>query len=148
MVSTTASLLERILRSVGCGGARRFACSLIDRTTQSLHCGHSVGITRCGVVRKSRSPDVDGLVVVWQLRTSRPPGLPLLLDWRSNSPTWLFWRSAGTGVPQRRGSLAAVTSTRRAVACRRRIEYVSPPSCTRRPRFSQKDDQHLSDGSL
>ncbi|RNC38631.1 hypothetical protein TcCL_NonESM12106 [Trypanosoma cruzi] len=57
-------------RSVSCGAARRFACSLTDRTARLFYCGHSVGITRCGGVRKSRSPDEDGLVVVWQLRTS------------------------------------------------------------------------------
>ncbi|KAF8306738.1 hypothetical protein TcBrA4_0031440 [Trypanosoma cruzi] len=62
--------LEKVLRSVGCGAARRFACSPTDRTAQSFHCGHLVGITRCGGVRKSRSPDEDGLVVIWQLRTS------------------------------------------------------------------------------
>ncbi|RNC44278.1 trans-sialidase, partial [Trypanosoma cruzi] len=55
------------------------------RTAQSFHCGHSVGITRCGGVRKSRSPDGDGLVVVWWLRTSGPSPfrIALLLDWRS-----------------------------------------------------------------
>ncbi|KAF5215845.1 hypothetical protein ECC02_011431 [Trypanosoma cruzi] len=70
MGTTTASPLEEVTRSVGCGAARRFARSLTDRTTQSFHCCRSVGITRCGGVRKSRSPDEDGLVVVWQLRTS------------------------------------------------------------------------------
>ncbi|RNC39012.1 hypothetical protein TcCL_NonESM11690 [Trypanosoma cruzi] len=85
METTTASPLEKVPRSVGCGAARRFACSPTGRTAQSLHCGHSVGITRCGGVRKSRSPDEDGLVVIWQLRTSglRPSGLSLLLDWRN-----------------------------------------------------------------
>ncbi|RNC41462.1 hypothetical protein TcCL_NonESM08983 [Trypanosoma cruzi] len=85
MGTTTASSLEKVPRSVGCGAARRFACSPTGRTAQSFHCGHSVGITRCGGVRKSRSPDEDGVVVVWQLRNSgpSPSGLPLLLDWRS-----------------------------------------------------------------
>ncbi|RNC43293.1 hypothetical protein TcCL_NonESM07003 [Trypanosoma cruzi] len=72
MGTTTASPLEKFPRTVGCGAARRFACRLTDRTAQSFHCGHSVGITRCGGVRKSRSPDGDGLVVVWWLRTSGP----------------------------------------------------------------------------
>ncbi|RNC51202.1 hypothetical protein TcCL_ESM11702 [Trypanosoma cruzi] len=72
MGTTTASPLEKVPRSVGCGVARRFACSPTDRTAQSFQCGHSVGIIRCGGVRKSRSPDEDGLVVVWQLRTSGP----------------------------------------------------------------------------
>ncbi|KAF8286593.1 hypothetical protein TcBrA4_0023640 [Trypanosoma cruzi] len=67
MGTTTASPLEKIPRSVGCGAARRFACSPTDRTAQSFHCGHFVGITRCGGVRKSRSPDEDGVVVIWQL---------------------------------------------------------------------------------
>ncbi|KAF8307365.1 hypothetical protein TcBrA4_0018490 [Trypanosoma cruzi] len=67
MGTTTASPLEKALRSVGCGAARRFACSPTDRTAQSFHCGHSVGIIRCGGVRKSRSPDEDGLIVIWQL---------------------------------------------------------------------------------
>ncbi|KAF8307366.1 hypothetical protein TcBrA4_0018390 [Trypanosoma cruzi] len=70
MGTTTASPLEKVPRSVGCGAARRFACSTIDTTAQSLYCGHFVGITRCGGVRKSRSPDEDGVVVAWQLRTS------------------------------------------------------------------------------
>ncbi|KAF8306590.1 hypothetical protein TcBrA4_0022260 [Trypanosoma cruzi] len=72
MGTTTASPLGKAPRSVGCGAARRSACSLTDRTAQSFHCGHSVGITRCGGVRKSRSPDEDGLVVACQLRTSGP----------------------------------------------------------------------------
>ncbi|KAF8300542.1 hypothetical protein TcYC6_0056820 [Trypanosoma cruzi] len=72
MGTTTASPLERVPRTVGCGGARRFACSLADRTAQSFHCGHSVGITRCGGVHRSRSPDVDGLVVIGQLIPSGP----------------------------------------------------------------------------
>ncbi|RNC38408.1 hypothetical protein TcCL_NonESM12344 [Trypanosoma cruzi] len=72
MGTTTASSLEKVPRSVGCGAARRFACSLTDRTAQSFHCGHSVGITRCGGVRKRRSLDEDGLVVFWWLRTSGP----------------------------------------------------------------------------
>ncbi|KAF8281565.1 hypothetical protein TcYC6_0006920 [Trypanosoma cruzi] len=67
---TTASPLEKVSRSVGCGAARRFACSLTDGTAQSLYCGHFVSITRCDGVCKSHSPDEDGLVVVWQLRTS------------------------------------------------------------------------------
>ncbi|RNC40941.1 trans-sialidase [Trypanosoma cruzi] len=50
-----------------------------------------------------------------ELQALRPSGLPLLLDWRSTIPAWFFCRSAGTRVPQRRGSLAAVTSTRPAV---------------------------------
>ncbi|RNE96966.1 hypothetical protein TcG_12786 [Trypanosoma cruzi] len=70
MGTTTASPLEKAPRSVGCGAARRFACSTTERTAQSFHCGRSVGITRCGGVRKSRSPDEDGVVVIWQLRTS------------------------------------------------------------------------------
>ncbi|RNC42755.1 hypothetical protein TcCL_NonESM07620 [Trypanosoma cruzi] len=72
MGTATASPLEKVPRSVGCGAARWFACSPTDRTAQLFHCGHSVGITRCGGVRKSRSPDEDGLVIVWQLRTSGP----------------------------------------------------------------------------
>ncbi|KAF5219761.1 hypothetical protein ECC02_007297 [Trypanosoma cruzi] len=72
MGTTTASPLERVPRTVVCGAARRFACSPTDRTAPSFHCGHSVGITRCGGVRRSRSPDEDGLVVIWQLRTSSP----------------------------------------------------------------------------
>ncbi|RNF07754.1 hypothetical protein TcG_10271 [Trypanosoma cruzi] len=67
MGTTTASPLEKVLRSVGCGAARRFACSPTDTTAQSFHCGHSVGITRCSGVRRSRSPDEDGLVATWQL---------------------------------------------------------------------------------
>ncbi|KAF8300728.1 hypothetical protein TcYC6_0059560 [Trypanosoma cruzi] len=39
----------------------------------------------------------------------------MLLDWRSTGPTCFFSRSAGSRVPQRRGSLAAVTFTRPAV---------------------------------
>ncbi|KAF8283656.1 hypothetical protein TcBrA4_0060290 [Trypanosoma cruzi] len=70
--TTAASPLEKAPRSVGCVAARRFACSPTDRTARSFHCGHSVGITRCGGVRKSRSPDEDGLVVVWQLIPSVP----------------------------------------------------------------------------
>ncbi|KAF8277528.1 hypothetical protein TcBrA4_0110780 [Trypanosoma cruzi] len=95
----------------------RFACSRLTETAQLFHCGHFFGITRCGGVRKSRSPDVDGLVVICssELQAVLPSGLPLLLDWRSTIPAWLFCRSAGTRVPQRRGSLTAVTSTRRAV---------------------------------
>ncbi|ESS55137.1 hypothetical protein TCDM_13407 [Trypanosoma cruzi Dm28c] len=67
MGTTTASPLENVPRSVGCGAARRFACSPTDRTAQSFHCGHFVGITRCSGVRNSRSPDEDGVVVAWQL---------------------------------------------------------------------------------
>ncbi|RNC42790.1 hypothetical protein TcCL_NonESM07533 [Trypanosoma cruzi] len=100
MGTTTASPLEKVPRSVGCGGARWFACSPTDRTAQSFHCGHSVGITRCGGVLKSRSPDEDGLVVVWQLRSSIPspfrialaarlaqhqPGMVLLHECRQQS---------------------------------------------------------------
>ncbi|KAF8277976.1 hypothetical protein TcBrA4_0118120 [Trypanosoma cruzi] len=100
MVTTTASPLEKVPRSVNCGAARRFACSLTDRTAQSLHCGHSVGITRYGGVRKSRSPDEDGLVATWQLIPSGPspfrialaarlaqqqPGMVVLLDRRHES---------------------------------------------------------------
>ncbi|ESS62430.1 hypothetical protein TCDM_09896 [Trypanosoma cruzi Dm28c] len=70
MGTTTASPLEKVPRSVGCGEASRFACSPTDRTALSFHCGHFFGITRCGGVRRSRSPDEDGLVVIWQLRTS------------------------------------------------------------------------------
>ncbi|KAF8278776.1 hypothetical protein TcBrA4_0105840 [Trypanosoma cruzi] len=69
----------KVPRSVGCGGARRFACGLTDRTAQSFHCGHSVGITRYGGVRRSRSPDVDGLVVIWQLIPSGPSPLRIAL---------------------------------------------------------------------
>ncbi|RNC41961.1 hypothetical protein TcCL_NonESM08457 [Trypanosoma cruzi] len=76
---TTASPLERVPRTVGCGGARQFACSLTDRTAQFFHCGHSVGITRCGGVRRSRSPDEDGLVVIWQLIPSGPSPLRIVL---------------------------------------------------------------------
>ncbi|KAF8277392.1 hypothetical protein TcBrA4_0040620 [Trypanosoma cruzi] len=79
MGTTTASPLEKVLRSVGCGAARRSACSTTDTTAQSLYCGHSVGITRCGGVRKSRSPDEDGVVVAWQLRTSGPSPLRIAL---------------------------------------------------------------------
>ncbi|RNC43861.1 hypothetical protein TcCL_NonESM06426 [Trypanosoma cruzi] len=75
MGTTTASPLEKVPRSVGCGAARRFACSTTDRTAQSFHCGQFVGITRCGGVCKSRSPDEDGVVVVWQLSTSGPSPL-------------------------------------------------------------------------
>ncbi|KAF8281921.1 hypothetical protein TcYC6_0006820 [Trypanosoma cruzi] len=97
---TTASPLEKVPRSVGCGAARRFACSSADRTAQSFHCGHFVSITRCCGVRKSRSPDDDGLVVIWQLRTSGPspfriapaarlaqqrPGIVLLQECRHES---------------------------------------------------------------
>ncbi|KAF8286848.1 hypothetical protein TcBrA4_0023720 [Trypanosoma cruzi] len=67
MGTTTASPLEKVSRTFGCGAARRFACNSTDGTAQSFHCGHSVGITRCCGVRKSRSPDEDGLVVIWQL---------------------------------------------------------------------------------
>ncbi|RNF01924.1 hypothetical protein TcG_11689 [Trypanosoma cruzi] len=67
MGTTTASPLGKVPRSVGCGAARRFACSPTDRTAQSFHCGHLAGITRCSGVRKSRSPDEDGLVATWQL---------------------------------------------------------------------------------
>ncbi|RNC53137.1 hypothetical protein TcCL_ESM09573 [Trypanosoma cruzi] len=70
MGTTTASPLENVPRSVGCGAARRFACSLTGGNAQLFHCGHSDGITRCGGVLKSRSPDEDGLVVIRQLRTS------------------------------------------------------------------------------
>ncbi|ESS61379.1 hypothetical protein TCDM_11042 [Trypanosoma cruzi Dm28c] len=70
--TTAASPLEKVPCSVGCVAARRFACSPTDRTAQSFHCGHSVGINRCGGVRRSRSPGEDGLVVVWQLGTSSP----------------------------------------------------------------------------
>ncbi|RNE97298.1 hypothetical protein TcG_12646 [Trypanosoma cruzi] len=79
MGTTTASPLEKVPCSVGCGAARRFACSPTDRTAQSFHCGHSVGINRCGGVRKSHSPDEDGVVVVWQLRTSGPSPLRIAL---------------------------------------------------------------------
>ncbi|RNC40380.1 hypothetical protein TcCL_NonESM10144 [Trypanosoma cruzi] len=96
---TTASPLEKVPRSVGCGAARRFACSPTDRTAQSFHCGHFVCITRCGGVRKSRSPDEDGLVVVWWLIPSFPvllffsaarlaqqqPGMALLQECRHES---------------------------------------------------------------
>ncbi|RNC39760.1 trans-sialidase [Trypanosoma cruzi] len=127
MGTTNSSSLEKVPRSVGCVAARRFACSPTDRTAQSFHCGHSVGITRCGGVRKSRSPDEDGLVVVWWLRTSGPSSfrVALLLDWRSTISAWFFCRSAGTRVPQRRGSLAAVTSTRPAVG----VPVVWPSWC-------------------
>ncbi|KAF8307411.1 hypothetical protein TcBrA4_0018420 [Trypanosoma cruzi] len=80
MGTTTASPLENVPRSVGCGAARRFACSPTDRTAQSFHCGHFVGITRCSGVRKSRSPDEDGLVVAkWQLIPSDPSPLRIAL---------------------------------------------------------------------
>ncbi|KAF8294040.1 hypothetical protein TcYC6_0104610 [Trypanosoma cruzi] len=69
MGTTTASPLEKFPRSVDCGAARRFARSPTGRTAPSFHCGHSVGITRCGGVLKSCSPDEDGLVVLWKLRT-------------------------------------------------------------------------------
>ncbi|RNC55446.1 hypothetical protein TcCL_ESM07040 [Trypanosoma cruzi] len=100
MGTTTASPLEKVPRSVGCGAARRFARSLTDRTAQSFHCFRFVGITRCGGVRKSLSPDEDGLVVIWQLRTSGPlpfriapaarlaqqrPGIVLLQECRHQS---------------------------------------------------------------
>ncbi|EAN98924.1 hypothetical protein TcCL_ESM11422 [Trypanosoma cruzi] len=100
MGTTTASPLEKVSRSVGCGVARRFACSPTDRTAQSFHCGHFLSITRCGGVRKSLSPDEDGLVVVWQPRTSGPlpfriapaarlaqhrPGIVLLQECRHQS---------------------------------------------------------------
>ncbi|KAF8281124.1 hypothetical protein TcBrA4_0090850 [Trypanosoma cruzi] len=75
MGTTTASPLEKVPRSVNFVAARRFACSPTDRTAQLFHCGHSAGITRCGGVRKSHRPDEDGLVVVWQLRTSGPSPL-------------------------------------------------------------------------
>ncbi|KAF5215163.1 hypothetical protein TcYC6_0041200 [Trypanosoma cruzi] len=100
MGTTTASPLEKVPRSVGCGAARRFSCSPTDRTAQLFHCGHSVGITRCGGVRKSRNPGEDGLVVIRQLRTSGPlpfrialaarlaqhhPGMVLLQECRHES---------------------------------------------------------------
>ncbi|KAF8277352.1 hypothetical protein TcBrA4_0111260 [Trypanosoma cruzi] len=79
MGTTTASPLEKVLRSVGCGAARRFACSPTDTTARSFQCGHFVGINRCGGVRKSRSPGEDGLVVICQLRTSGPSPLRIAL---------------------------------------------------------------------
>ncbi|RNC54346.1 hypothetical protein TcCL_ESM08247 [Trypanosoma cruzi] len=96
MGTTTASPLEKVPRSVGCGAARRFVCSLTDRTAQSFYCGHSVGITRCGGVRKSRSADEDGLLVVWQLRTSGP------------SPPQDCSRCSTGAAPARHGSSAGV----------------------------------------
>ncbi|RNC53517.1 hypothetical protein TcCL_ESM09144 [Trypanosoma cruzi] len=71
-----------------------------ERSAQSFRCGHSVGITRCCGVRRSRSPDEDGLVVIWQPRTSGPspfrialaarlvqhrPGIVLLQECRHQS---------------------------------------------------------------
>ncbi|KAF8277780.1 hypothetical protein TcBrA4_0111530 [Trypanosoma cruzi] len=79
MGTTTASPLEKAPRSVGCGAARRFACSPTDRTARSFHCGHLVGITRCGGVRKSRSPDEDGVVVIWQFIPSGTSPLRIAL---------------------------------------------------------------------
>ncbi|EAN88816.1 hypothetical protein Tc00.1047053508143.110 [Trypanosoma cruzi] len=101
MGTTTASPLEKVPRSVGCGVASRFVCSSTGITTQSFYCGHSVGITRRGGVRKSRSPDEDGLVVIWQPRTSghSPFRIALQLDWRSSGQASYFSRSAGTSVP-------------------------------------------------
>ncbi|KAF8295036.1 hypothetical protein TcYC6_0094410 [Trypanosoma cruzi] len=117
MGTTTASPLENVPRSVGCGGASRFACSSTDRTAQSFHCGHSVGIIRCGGVRKSRSPDEDGLVVVWQLRTSVPSLYRIVLAARlaQHHPGMVLLQECRHQSAQRRGSLAAVSSTRRAV---------------------------------
>ncbi|RNF01678.1 hypothetical protein TcG_11973 [Trypanosoma cruzi] len=157
MVTTTASPLEKVPRSVICGAARRFACSFTDRTAQSLHCGHSVGITRCGGVRKSRSPDEDGVVVIWQLRTSGPSSFRIALAARlaQQQPDMVLLQECRhQSAPATRligcGDFHQVCGGRAGgvAPARRRIEYVSPPSCTRRPRFSQKDDQHLSEGSL
>ncbi|RNE96287.1 hypothetical protein TcG_13067 [Trypanosoma cruzi] len=79
MGTTTASPLEKVPRTVGFVAARWFACSPNDRTAQSFYCGRSVGINRCGGVRKSRSPDEDGLVATWQLRTSDPSSFRIAL---------------------------------------------------------------------
>ncbi|KAF8286695.1 hypothetical protein TcBrA4_0024360 [Trypanosoma cruzi] len=71
--------LEKVSRTVGCVAARRFACNSTDGTAQSPYCGHSVGITRFCGVRKSRSPDEDGLLVIWQLIPSVPSPLRIAL---------------------------------------------------------------------
>ncbi|KAF8295394.1 hypothetical protein TcBrA4_0070370 [Trypanosoma cruzi] len=144
MGTTTASPLEKVPRSVGCGAARRFACSPTDRTAQLFHCGHFFGITRCGGVRKSRSPDVDGLVVIWQLRTSgrspfrialaarlaqHHPGMALLQECRHESApaTRLIdcsdfhqtcsWRAGGVAF-----------LVRHSLPCER-LTLLAPPAC-------------------
>ncbi|RNC38069.1 exo-alpha-sialidase [Trypanosoma cruzi] len=61
MGTTTASPLEKVPCTVGCGAARRFACSPTDRTAQSFHCGHFAGITCCGGVLKSRISEVQAV---------------------------------------------------------------------------------------
>ncbi|ESS55649.1 hypothetical protein TCDM_12864 [Trypanosoma cruzi Dm28c] len=125
MGTTTASPLEKFPRTVVCVAARRFACSPNDRTAQSFYCGRSVGITRCGV-RKSRSPDEDGLVVIWQLRTSGPsplriallarlaqhqPGMALLQDCRHQSAS--ATRLIGCGDFRQACSVCACEGLRR-----------------------------------
>ncbi|KAF8303651.1 hypothetical protein TcYC6_0039680 [Trypanosoma cruzi] len=100
MGTTTASPLEKVPRTVGCGAARRFACSPTERTAQSFHCGHSVGIIRCGGVRKSRSPDEDGLVVIWQLRTSGPSPLRIALRCSTGAAPSRHGSSAGVQAPE------------------------------------------------
>ncbi|RNC53172.1 hypothetical protein TcCL_ESM09524 [Trypanosoma cruzi] len=97
MGTTTASPLEKVPRSVGCGAARRFACNPTDRTARSLYCGHSVAIIRCGGVRKNRSADEDGLVVTWQLRTSGPSPLRIALAARlaQHHPGMVFLQECG-----------------------------------------------------
>ncbi|KAF5216558.1 hypothetical protein ECC02_010667 [Trypanosoma cruzi] len=114
---TTASPLEKFPRSVACGAVRRFACSPTDRTAQSFHCCHSVGITRCGGVRKSRSADEDGLVVFWQLRTSghSPFRIALAARLAQHHPGIVLLQECRHRSAQRRGSLAAVSSARPAV---------------------------------
>ncbi|RNC52361.1 trans-sialidase [Trypanosoma cruzi] len=134
MGTTTASPLERVPRTVVCGAARRFACSPTDRTAQSFHCGHSVGITRCGGVRRSRSPDEDGLVVIWQLGTSSPSPFRIALAARlaQQQPDMVLLQECRHESAQRRGSLAAVTSARRAVG----VPVAWPSWCARPCRAS------------
>ncbi|KAF8281720.1 hypothetical protein TcYC6_0008040 [Trypanosoma cruzi] len=117
MGTTTASPLEKFTRSVGCGVASRFACSSTGITAQSFHCGHSVGITRCDGVRKSRSPDEDGLVVIWQPRTSghSPFRIALATRLAQHRPGIVLLQECRHQCAQRRGSLAVMNSTRPAV---------------------------------
>ncbi|KAF8304064.1 hypothetical protein TcYC6_0037500 [Trypanosoma cruzi] len=155
MGTTTASPLEKVPRSVGCGAARRFACSLTDRTAQSFHCGHSVGITRCGGVRKSRSPDEYGLLVVWKLGTSGPsplriapaarlaqhqPGMVLLQECRHESAP--ATRLIGCGVFRQAcsgGAGGVAFLVRHTLPCERLLlvaptAWRRPPSaCAHRP---------------
>ncbi|RNC36836.1 trans-sialidase [Trypanosoma cruzi] len=113
----TTPPLEKVPRQARCGELKRSACRLSDRTARPFRSDRSVDITRCGEFHKNSGTDEDGLVVIWQLIPSGPSPFRIALAFRlaQHRPDMAPLQGCRHRSAQRRGSLAAPTSTRPAV---------------------------------